>query len=584
MKKAIKFMLGLIAMLSVCAGLTACSEEVAPPQPPVREGEVDVVMTTSLPQAIQSYAVNSSEGGLINLEDKGYQVRYIMEIYPKGSDSRIDRQIQCVPLKSTGDDYRQASFKSKLLPAEYDFVFWADIVREVSTLLDLNSTDIELPIYSNAYFYSNKTAPRDISEELYRPIGVNSVVEGDLKTICANNKKDISEARRESEFYDAFSCIKSLDIRSELPSEPIILKRPFAKLRLVTTDADMKGASIDWTNTEVKISGDNTLPYEYNARSGQFKNVSDAYGYWTSFIRCGEYTDDISSVKEKTLGVFYLPIPTEAQNFEFTIKVNDKDATLPLLTKVLKVDMVPLVGNKLTTIKGNLLSQEANVSITIDDEFDQPGYLVPNEVATVEGFNSALSGDSEIVTFTGNVSKASPFELDFDNIAGTMTTYSEDGEVSYLYGEGNNAELTLKFASVEEGAVLTFKGQHTPSVLRIVTDTKCSLLIDMTKSKIHYDGKNYKYIVTNAGCKSYQNGAEYDALFLVKGAGGFYSSNDESHNYKNINADFTLPQNLNCLYTEDHSAGTCAFLDTVKSWLTTNNKTKVWDFVADSNN
>lgn len=63
------------------------------PDQPIREGMVDVVMTTSMPQELQSYGVSSAEGGLKNLEDKGYSVRYIMEVYPKGSTTKVQRMI-----------------------------------------------------------------------------------------------------------------------------------------------------------------------------------------------------------------------------------------------------------------------------------------------------------------------------------------------------------------------------------------------------------------------------------------------------------------------------------------------------------
>lgn len=86
MKKKLFFFASLLTAAAATLGLTSCSNEMTPDQP-IREGMVDVVMTTSMPQELQSYGVSSAEGGLKNLEDKGYSVRYIMEVYPNLNNS-----------------------------------------------------------------------------------------------------------------------------------------------------------------------------------------------------------------------------------------------------------------------------------------------------------------------------------------------------------------------------------------------------------------------------------------------------------------------------------------------------------------
>lgn len=133
MKKKLFFFASLLTAAAATLGLTSCSNEMAPDQP-MRSGEVDITMTTSLPQELQSYATTSAEGGLKNLEGvEGLAVRYIMEIYPKGSETAVQRMITYKNLTADGD-YRTASFSTRLLAAEYNFVFWADIVRESNTI------------------------------------------------------------------------------------------------------------------------------------------------------------------------------------------------------------------------------------------------------------------------------------------------------------------------------------------------------------------------------------------------------------------------------------------------------------------
>ena len=136
--------------------------------------------------------------------------------------------------------------------------------------------------------------------------------------------------------------------------------------------------------------------------------------------------------------------------------------------------------------------------------------------------------------------------------------------------------MILNFASIEEGSVLTFKGSNAPKNLRITTDTKCSLRINLSKTDINYDGSTYKYIVTNAGCKSYKTGATYEAMFKAGKAGGFYSENDDFHLFE-INSDFTVPENMECKAAFLHN-GACELLTKLTSG------SNVWDFVGDANN
>ena len=239
--------------------------------------------------------------------------------------------------------------------------------------------------------------------------------------------------------------------------------------------------------------------------------------------------------------------------------------------------MVPLVANNLTTIKGNLFSKNPKITIEIKDEFEGDETIIDlteHEVSSVDDLKNTLTGKDQRVTFTSKVTKADGFELDFTNIARTTP----------VYAEGNNATLTLSFASIEDGAVLTFKGSNAPKNLRIKTDTKCSLRIDLASSDVYYDGATYKYIVTNSGCAGSNPGVQYDAIFGAGNGDRFYATDKtNAHNFI-INADFTLPTDLKCMFASRHENKTCLFIEKLQSWLNSNSGKTVWDFVGDTNN
>lgn len=570
MKKKLFFFASLLTAAAATLGLTSCSNEMTPDQP-IRSGEVDITMTTSLPKELQSYATTSAEGGLKNLEGvDGLAVRYIMEIYPKGSETAVQRMITYKNLTADGD-YRTASFSTRLLAAEYNFVFWADIVRESNTI-PYNQTleGLETPIYGNSYFYSNKNLSGEALEALYRPTDVSVSEKGDLKTIHSSGV-GAAVSPVSSEMYDGYTCAKEVDLRVEPTTHSFTLKRPFAKLRVVATDkADELIMKPDWDKSLLKILPDCNIPNRFNALTGTATSDSNVGGgYWCSYyVTSGTYENETGD--EHTIGVFYLPVSTSSYNLTFDMGITTGETAT---YNKLSVENVPLVANKLTTIKGKILSKKTDVTITIEDPFVEPGIDVEvgKEASTVNDLKAAMTGKDETITYTGKVTKDNGFELDFTNVARTNP----------VYAEGNTATLTLAFASIEDGAVLTFKGDNAPKTLCIKTDTKCSLRINLPKTDINYDGSAYKYIVTNAGCKTKREGAVYEVMFRAGNGSGFYSYTDtdydESHLFK-INADFTLPANIECLNDIMHQSGSCNWVSSLTAG------TNVWDFVGNTKN
>ena len=581
--KHLAYSIGCMAIVAM--GLTSCSQDDMP-DTPNREGMVEVVMTTSMPQELQSYGVSSAEGGLKNLEDKGYSVRYIMEVYPKGSTTKVQRMIKYVPM-SEGGSYRTTSFETRLLASEYNFVFFADIVRKVNAYPynDPNPyPGLTTPYYANRYFFSNTDESSDV---LIRPTDVNTAVAGDLQTICASKAATDTFQNPYLEMYDAYSCTKAVDLRTESTTQSFTLKRPFAKLRLITTDADQLLATPDWSKSRVDISVSD-IPTGINALTGK-TITTGVNGYWNSGIQAlnsDVYTAEAGN--DKTISVFYLPVPANSQNLTFTISVKDNSGNYLTRSLKLEVQNVPLVGNKLTTIKGNLLSKNATFDVTIEDEFDnveedENGNLggtdqniFIGEVSTIDNLKESLTGGSDVITYSGKVTKTEGFELDFNNMARTAP----------IYAEGNKATLSLTLSNVEEGAVITVKGNaNSPKILQLNTNTKCSVRMDFpATTTVALNGNSFKYLLYNCPTKRIVK-PSVDALFYVNNdiAAIFFPANVETYHEIALTTEYGLDTN-ECANAFSHTNGTCDFVDTINNWLSTNSGKTVWDFVGNPNN
>lgn len=576
MKKKLFFFATLLVAVVAAFGLTSCSQEDMPDSPN-REGMVDVVMTTSLPQALQSYAVSSDKSGLENLEgEEGLYVRYIMEVYPKTTSTEpIVRKICYKPLVS-GGDYKTASFQTRLVAAKYNFVFWADIVREVSQLdnsnVDMSAVGLSKPFYGNRYFLTNKENPEEGEPVLVHATNADTYSAGSLQEISANVQADSHVGHITGEMYDGYTANEVIDLRTEVPNKSILLKRPFAKLRVITTDADvMKQQDINPADIIMTLFYNSKIPSTYNALT---KSSSGSANLNALYKNNAIYDAENENSKEKTVGVMYClpPASVDELTLSFGVYGSDIYSEIPV-----NAGMVPLVANNLTTIKGNLFSKNPKITIEIKDEFEGDETIIDlteHEVSSVDDLKNALTGKDQRVTITSKITKADGFELDFTNVARTTP----------VYAEGNNATLTLSFASIEDGAVLTFKGSNAPKNLRIKTDTKCSLRINLASSDVYYDGTTYKYIVTNSGCTGSKPGVQYDAIFGAGNGDRFYATDKTiAHNFI-INADFTLPADLKCMFASRHENKTCLFIEKLQSWLNSNSGKTVWDFVGDTNN
>lgn len=573
MKKKLFFFASLLTAAAATLGLTSCSNEMTPDQP-IREGMVDVVMTTSLPQALQSYAASSEESGLANLEGQDLQVRYIMEVYNKTTSTEpVVRKICYKPLVS-GGDYKTASFLTRLVAAQYNFVFWADIVKKVETKdLDYGSISYEglsTPFYANRYFISNIDESSDI---LVHATSSDTYAAGNLQEISAANLGDNGLAHLTGEMYDGYTANEVIDLRSEPTGKSITLKRPFAKLRVITTDADvLKEQGIDPSTINMSLLYGTTIPSTYNALTKASSGIANL----NALYKNNAIYDDETDPKVKTVGVMYCLIPASVDNMELSLGVKGSSIYDAIS---INVENVPLVANKLTTIKGNLFARNPKITINIDDEFEDDETIIDlteHEVSSVDDLKNALTGKDQRVTFTSKVTKADGFELDFTNVARTTP----------LYAEGNSATLILNFNSIEEGAVITVKGgANSPKVLQLNTKSKCSVRMDFpATTTVALNGESFKYLVYNCPTKRIVK-PSVDALFYVNNdiAAIFFPANVETYHEIALTSAFTLDTE-ECANAFSHTNGTCNFINTIQSWLNTNSSKTVWDFVGDANN
>ena len=273
--------------------------------------------------AVDNFNFDESEWGL-------YDVRYILEVYDvtegfKNTDTPIKKRDV-----KTVDKYEPTSFQLRLVPnRDYRFVVWADFVEQGK------DTDLH---YSTA----------------------------DL-----NNVYRLTKVAAMDECQDAYFIMEDIHLGSNGLSRDLVLKRPFGKIRVITTDHNEVNIGSEPAKVEVKFYN-HTLYTSLDAVTGKAsgKTVNE-YTYEVTKEN-SPYTQGYDSeVQNMTLFADYILAGDEdegAEEVNFTMTVWGKDKR-EIRTHDFNTQ-IPLERNHLTTIIGNLLTLDNDFNISIDDNFD----------------------------------------------------------------------------------------------------------------------------------------------------------------------------------------------------------------------
>ena len=330
-----------LALAALVLGLASCQTE--PEGLDVNVGgEVDTFVTVAIPDV--DTRANSAESGIKNLvnaadSEINYTIRYIFEVYY--GDNGVQKQVYYT-------DGQNASFPVRLVPGrDYNFVAWADIVAEPAPEM------------------MNKALPYegDPDEAHYNT--------SDLNAITFKSEWNAMNETRDA--YTGFYNTADYENNKYTGSSSINIQmtRPFAKLRVLTTDMqDLSNLSIVPDRVTVKY---NVPVYDsFNALVGEANTSTVAEKTFEYNLSESPYT---STETTCTLFTNYL-FGTEDNVIKFEMSVYDNTTAKELIkTNDFSTD-IPVQRNYLTTISGNILTDGNNINVKVEDAFAQPDYEV----------------------------------------------------------------------------------------------------------------------------------------------------------------------------------------------------------------
>ena len=314
-------------------------------------GEQETVITLSLPEVTRSKSNTGFD--FENFQDNTkYDLRFILEIaHNNGTETKVVRDVQ------TSNNGTSATFSVRLVAGrEYTFTAWADLVDEGT------NTDL----------YYNTANLANITLKEWAPM---------------------TEAR------DAYTCTVTEEFNPQT-GVTMVLKRPFAKVRVVSTDIQkVRDLGIEPTKAVVEYTSD--LYTSYNAVAGTVAGSKAPKSLpLFNYSDVDSYTDNTG---EKTMFTDYILIPAgDGETVTFSIDIQDATGTIK------KTDFnsaIPVEVNKLTTLRGAVLTEGGKVSITVDGELGEKETI--NVVGTASDLQQAINaievGEEGNIQLGGNV-------------------------------------------------------------------------------------------------------------------------------------------------------------------------------------
>lgn len=292
----------------------------------------------------QDDATNGKESayGAIDYADDAfwakYDLRYILEVY-SAEDDGTGENIARERLYSFKSEYEPTQFQVRLVPNRtYKFVVWADFV------LHTTAADGD---FDNDDLYYNTADLRAI------------------KAITTGDWNAMNEAR------DAYFVSQNLDIKKDV-AQNLTLKRPLAKIRVVTTDKEHWAKYSQPSRVEVKYY-ESELSNVFNAVNGQIDTTQPLQKLTYDVVYADAESQYNETATHKTLFADYLFVKPAADGqtpIHFTMDVYEGDNHDVLVRSNDFCTEIPIKRNHLTTIYGDILTTMSDITVGINDNFD----------------------------------------------------------------------------------------------------------------------------------------------------------------------------------------------------------------------
>ena len=365
-------------------------------------GEADVVLSVALPADVtRALNADSAKGAIGNIDLAQYDIRYILEVFD--ASNTLAKRVE-----NYEDTATSTTFELRLIPGRhYSFVVWADFVAQGS---------------KDALHYN--------AEDLRK-----------IQIIGAQNAMDESRDAYTGIFRTSDNGGQPFSSSSQISFE---LKRPFAKLRVVTNDIDeiyseLQSAEIEYTvATYQQFDALKKTASEPSLVTKSVNYTKEAYLY------AGEPTAE----GEQTLFADYI-FGTENGTVQFVMTVTDN---VEEFDPINFNTAIPVQANYLTTIKGAILTDPGKVTVEIVHAFENGSEWNPgDDEHDVEVWDGVSISEPAYVAETNSYVVDTPSELAWFAAFVNGTLPTENTPSTFATRAANNAANFVLEADIDLG-------------------------------------------------------------------------------------------------------------------------------------
>ena len=377
-------------MAALILGMVSCQTNFDDGVEVDANGEAAVTLQVGLPEDVTravSYG-DSGIGAIGNLDlENDWDIRYILEVYDSNGVLAKTRIV------NREDENTETTFSLRLIPGrKYRFVVWADFIPESQ-------------VGEGDYHYNTN----------------------DIHCILLNHAQLLNDESR-----DAYTGYVDVDNFKSSSSISLTLKRPFAKLRVVTTDM----AHLYTQLVSSKVVYTSKIYTQFNAYESKKIEGSEVSGLEKTVV----YSDyDYSETGDKTLFADYF-FGSEDDRVMFTLDVTD-NTSYDIPTVNFNTN-IPVNRNHLTTVKGNILTDANDITVTIEENFDGAYSQLETTASFAEALKEAEALKYATIDLTGHVT--------WETGAGHGSTpfISEEAKTETLTINGNGHKIIALGAGV----------------------------------------------------------------------------------------------------------------------------------------
>ena len=228
------------------------------------------------------------------------------------------------------------------------------------------------------------------------------------------------------ETKDAYTWTGNINFATDQDgtNQNITLKRPYAKLRLIATDYNAAKTDVRSVTVEYK----NQMYTMFNAVEGQF-NTEKSVSFTNQWSN--SYYEAATTYGEKTIFADYVPV-NEIGYAPFTVTVEYQNGET--YTRTFAED-IPVRRNALTTLKGAFFTAGAEITVNVDDNFENEQLIEKRVTVTT---------DQELQEALDNAKDNTVIYLANDITGDVVATQKPNVKVT-IFGQGNkfNGVLTV---------------------------------------------------------------------------------------------------------------------------------------------